>query len=110
MVSLLFCFRIIASKKLIFDIYITLKETFGETHGHTSRKCEVENVENQNYPKNPNCTQPFLLQNNSLKMLIFDVFLPLGEPLVAKFKEMRAPTSSKDLVKEDKNFKNMRKT
>ena len=47
-----FCFRIIASKKLIFEICLTLKDPFGETRGHTSRKCVV--VENQNHPKNVN--------------------------------------------------------
>ena len=33
-------------------------------------------------------------------MLIFEVFLPVREPLVAKFKEMRAVTSPKDIVKQ----------
>ena len=40
-----FCFRIIASKKLIFEIWLPLKEplvvTFGEKRAHTSRKCVV---------------------------------------------------------------------
>ena len=40
-----FCFRIIASKKLIFEIWLPLKEplvvTFGETRAHNSRKCVV---------------------------------------------------------------------
>ena len=43
--TLSFCFRIIASKKLIFEICLLLKEplvvTFGETRAHTSRKCAV---------------------------------------------------------------------
>ena len=34
-------------------------------------------------------------------MLIFEVFLLLREPLVGKFKKMRAVTSPKDLVKQD---------
>ena len=33
-------------------------------------------------------------------MLIFEVFLPVRESLVAKFKETRAVTLSKDIVKQ----------
>ena len=34
-------------------------------------------------------------------MLIFEIFLPVREPLVATFKETRAVTSPKDIVKHD---------
>ena len=43
--TLSFCFRITASKKLIFEICLPLKKplvvTFGETRAYTSRKCVV---------------------------------------------------------------------
>ena len=33
-------------------------------------------------------------------MLIFEVFLPVGEPLMATFSETRAVTSPKDIAKQ----------
>ena len=36
----------------------------------------------------------------ALEMLIFEVFLPVREPLVAAFKETGAITSPKDMVKQ----------
>ena len=40
-------------------------------------------------------------------MLIFEVFLPVGEPLVATFSEMRTVTSPKDIVKEGMKISNL---
>ena len=94
----LFYFRIIASKKE------SLVVTFDKTRAHTSRKCVVfmnflksfkkrESLKTQN-------THLFLLYSNSLKMLIFDVFLPEREPLVTTFSEKRAVISLKDIIKQ----------
>ena len=48
-----FCFKIIASKMLIFDVWLSPKEplvvTFGKTRAHTSRKYIV--VQGMNLPK-----------------------------------------------------------
>ena len=72
--------------------------TFGETRAQTSRKCVA--VQGINLTKSSKktknyfvCTHPFLLWNNSLKMLIVDIFLLVKEPLVAAFSETRAVTS-----------------
>ena len=108
----LICFRIIASKMLIFEILLPLKEplvaTFGEKCALTSRKYIVVQAMNlQNHPKNTNYfgyTSPFSIQNNSLKMLVSEVFVPVREPLVATFSETRAATSAKDIVKRGMNI------
>ena len=47
---------------------------------------------------------PILLWKNSLKMLIFEVFLPAREPLVTTFSRTRAVAWPKDLVKQGIKF------
>ena len=79
--------------------------TFGETRAQTSRKCvAVQGVKPYKViQKNKNCffcTHSFLLWNNSLKMLIVDIFLLVKEPLVAPFSETRAVTLWNDIVKQ----------
>ena len=70
--------------------------TFGETRAHTSRKCVV--VQGMNLKKSSKKHK--LIWFHSLKMLIFEIFLPVREPLVSTFKETRAVTSPKDMVKQ----------
>ena len=42
-----------------------------------------------------------MIQNNSLKMLIFEIRLPLKKPLLATFDETRTLTSRKSVVVQD---------
>ena len=46
----------------------------------------------------------FVLELNSIKMLILGVFLPERELLVATFSETRAVTSRKDMVEQSMNI------
>ena len=54
----------------------------------------------QNHPKNTNyfgSASSLLLQKSSLKILIFEVFLPVNKPLVATFSKTRVATSRKNI-------------
>ena len=105
-----FCFRIIASKKLIFEIWLPLKEplvvTFGKMRAHTSRKCVV--VQGINLIKIIQKIQislvaltHFCFRIIASKCSFFEDFLPVREPLVATFKKTHSVTSPKDIVKQD---------
>ena len=113
-----FWFRIIASKLLIFEVCLSLKErlvaTFDETRAPTSRKSEV--FQDLDIPKlTPKykflCHTPaFSFYNNGLKMIIFEVRLPLKKPLVTTLTETRPFTSRNyEVIKKDWMFENIKK-
>ena len=88
--------------------------TFGKAHGHTSRKCVV--VQGMNFKKSIHfcfriiASYPVWLENNSLELLISEVFLAVREPLVTTFSETCAVASPKDIIKQGmKISKSMRK-
>ena len=111
---------------LNFHISLPLKRPFvatlSETHALTSRKYVAEdtksNPDNSNLMNYFGSIPPFLLQNfsvgnanfpyffnfkiclvgNRLKMLIFEIRLPLKKPFLATFDETRAPTYKKSVV------------
>ena len=94
---------------LFFEVRLPLKKllvtTLTETLAHTSRKYVV--VQGMSLPKSSKKHKLFWLHSSifaaleySLKMLIFAVFLPAREPLVATSSEMRAVTLPKDIVKQ----------
>ena len=98
---------------LIFEICLPLKEPlvvdFTETRARTSRKYLF--VQGMNLPKLPGKqklfwlhSSTFVLELNSIKMLILGVFLPERELLVATFSETRAVTSRKDMVEQSINI------
>ena len=81
------CFRIIASKMLIFEVCLLLKTLL------TTKLAERPKIiKNTNYF---GCTPSFCFRIITSKMLIFQICLPLKEPLVVTFGETRAQTSRK---------------
>ena len=107
-----FCFGIIASKVLMFEVRLPLKEplvaTFGEKHALTSNKYVVVQgiklLKSSKKHKLLWLPSSSLLQNNSLKIFYFEVFLPVREPLVTIFSEMRVVTSTKNIFKQGMNI------
>ena len=107
-----FCFSIIASKMLIFEICLLLKKPLVTTlNEHVHSLPEIMTLKKGlNVPKSSKNTNyfgptpPFCFRILSSKMLIFEICLPLKEPLVVTFGETCAHTSRKYVVVQGMNL------